>query len=126
MILSAYQHYRGFVEAVYPALLEQDRILHLDHPLRTTTAVQGVEGGSAVQLYVPNCVASSPTFNTWQTRADVLASTVNDALILADKLTAALKESIRRPQLEREVRTESLSGVGYGVVRVSWRFVKKP
>lgn len=126
MILSAFQHYRGFVESVFPDLLEIDRILHLDHPLRVTTAIQGVDGGKAVQLYVPNCIASTATFNTWQTRADVLASTVNDALILADTLTEALKESVRNPQLEREVRTETLSGVGYGVVRVSWRFAKRP
>ena len=125
MILAAYQFYRGVIEATYPQLLTEDKILHLDHIKRVTTLVQGYDGGKAVQLYVPDLIEATPTFNRWRARADVLASSVNDALILADVLTARLAPDSRDPQLSNRPRTETLSGAGYGVCRIVFDFIKK-
>jgi hypothetical protein len=128
MILAAYQYYRGVVEGVYPDLLAMDRVLHLDHPQRVASLVQGEEQGEAVQLYVPNLLASEASFNTWSAQVDVLASTVNNALILADKLTTALQPvpGQRNPNLNNRPVTETRGGPGYGLTRVSFRFLKAP
>lgn len=126
MIVGAYQFYRGVIESAYPELLEANKVLHLDHQQRVTNLVQGYEGGKAVQLYVPDLLESTPTFNRWRARVDVLASSVNDALILADVLTTELKPDSRDPKLQNRARTETLSGPGYGVCRVVFDFLKAP
>lgn len=126
MILAAYNHMRAFIESVYPDLLEQGKILHLDSPARVTELVQGVEQGKAVQLFVPNCVDAASFSNLWRARVMILAPSINDALLLADKLTEALKPNVRRPQAERELRSETQSGPGYGVITVTYTFTKKP
>lgn len=123
MILGAYDFYRKVLEDTYPELLAEDRVLHLDHKQRVTTLVQGYEGGKAVQLYVPDLLESTPTFNRWRARADVLASSVNDALILADILTTRLAPDSRYPKLHNRPRTETLAGAGYGVCRVVFDFL---
>ena len=125
MLLAAYQFYRKVIEDTYPELLEKDRVLHLDHAQRVTTLVQGFDQGKAVQLYVPDLIDPSSTFNLWRARADVLASSVNDALILADVLTTRLEPDSRNPKLSNRPRTECLAGPGYGVVRVQFEFLLK-
>lgn len=83
-----------------------------------------MSNAKAAQLYIPDLLEATSTFNRFRARVDLLADTADGALVLADLLTARLAPDARNPHLNNRPRTESRVGPTYGLVRVTFEFLK--
>lgn len=122
VILAAYMQYYAFVKAAYPDLAAANKIYTLDHDLRFTEAVQGIANGKAVQLYVPDKTRQPYVYRV---RVDLLASSIDKALELADPLTKALAFDSREGKPETDYESQHAAGPSYGLIRVFFPFTSR-
>ena len=83
-----------------------------------------MSNAKAVQLYIPDLLEATSTFNRYKARVELISDKAEGALVLADALTARLAPDARNPHLNNRPRTESFTGPDYGVVRVTFEFLK--